>query len=89
MTLAKETLDALSQDPAARRLAREREDAFRLYRMDLSASKLELLLKQLALRFGPLPEATRARVEAGSAEQLDAWAERVLTAATLHDVLAP
>ena len=47
-----------------------------------------LLLKQLGLRFGPLSDATRARVQAASIEQLDTWAERILSAATLDDVLA-
>jgi predicted transposase/invertase (TIGR01784 family) len=93
MSLAKQTLDQLSQDPEARRLAREREDAIKLYRMELVASKAEgkaeLLIKLLGLRFGPPSAATRARVEAASPKQLDAWAERVLTAKTLDEVLAP
>lgn len=93
MALAKETLDQLSQDPETHRLAREREDSLKLYRMHLAASRAEgkadVLLKQLALRFGVLPEATRARVERATLAQLDAWVERVLTAATLDEVFAP
>jgi hypothetical protein len=46
------------------------------------------VLKQLGLRFGPLSDATRALVEAATIEQLDTWAERILTARTLDDVLA-
>jgi predicted transposase/invertase (TIGR01784 family) len=38
MSLAKETLDRLSQDPPARRLAREREDALKLYRDELAVT---------------------------------------------------
>lgn len=95
MALAKDTLDQLSQDPETHRLARERADAIKLYEMDLAAAradataagKAELLLKQLAVRFGPLSEATRARVEAATSDQLDTWAERVLTAAALDEVL--
>lgn len=83
----------LSEDPAIQRMARDRVDAIRLHRIDLLACRLEaeakLLLKQLGLRFGPLSEATRARVAAATPEQLDTWVERVLTAATLDEVLAP
>jgi len=97
MSTAKETLEQLSVDPDVRRRAREREDSIKFYKMSLAASeargkaegKAEVLRKQLQLRFGPLAESTRARVEAATPEQLDAWIERVLTAKTLDDVLAP
>ena len=46
-----------------------------------------LLLKLLRTRFGALPEAAAARIQAADAAQLDVWAERVLTASTLDDVL--
>ena len=45
-----------------------------------------LILKQLALRFGAIPESIRARVESAEPDQLDRVAERVLTAASLEDV---
>lgn len=48
-----------------------------------------MLLKQLQLRFGPLPDAARTIVEVATAEQLDTLAERVLTAPTLELVLTP
>jgi len=47
-----------------------------------------MLLKQLRVRFGALPETEVARVQAASAEQLERWTERVLSAATLAEVLA-
>jgi hypothetical protein len=47
-----------------------------------------MLRKQLALRFGALPVSVNARLDAANAATLDTWAERVLTAATLEDVLA-
>ncbi len=47
----------------------------------------KLLLKLLTLRFGKLPEAALARVNAAGVEQLEAWAERVLTALTLAEVI--
>lgn len=105
MALAHETLEQLSQDPATHRLARERADALKFYQMDLAASRAEgeregraegeakgraeILLKLLGLRFGPPSEVTRARVDAATLEQLDAWGERVLTAQSVEEVLAP
>lgn len=46
-----------------------------------------VLVKQLQLKFGPLPDAVAARVHSASLEQLDAWVERVLSAATIDDVM--
>jgi hypothetical protein len=46
-----------------------------------------MLLKLLRARFGELPEAAVARVNAAELEQLDTWAERVLYAQTLADVI--
>jgi hypothetical protein len=49
----------------------------------------ELLLRQLRLRFGHLVDAhAERRVATASAEQLDTWAARVLTAATLAELFA-
>ena len=47
----------------------------------------ELLVKLLQGRFGPLPEPALARVNAADTAELDLWVERVLTAASLADVL--
>lgn len=46
-----------------------------------------VLLKQLTLRFGKLPDTASACVNAAGMDQLESWAERVLTAPTLADVL--
>jgi predicted transposase/invertase (TIGR01784 family) len=97
MSLAKQTLEQISDDPTMQRLARERADELQLYQMDLAASRDEgrtegeakLLLKVLRLRFGRASEAMRARVEAATSEQLDAWTERVLSASALHEVFVP
>lgn len=125
MSIAKDTLDRIAQDPEARRLIRDREDSIRLHQMSLAASRIEweargraegeakgraegeargraqgeakgeargrseILLKLLGLRFGPPSEQTRALVEAATAPQIEIWAERVLTAATVDEVLAP
>lgn len=42
-----------------------------------------LLAKQLKLKFGPLDEATQARIAGATPAQLGRWAERVLTASSL------
>ena len=47
----------------------------------------KLLLKQLTSRFGKLPEAAVSRVNAAGVTQLETWAERVLTAPTLAEVI--
>ncbi len=47
---------------------------------------LTLIERQLELKFGPLPEATRARLENADADTLLHWADRVLAADTLDAV---
>jgi predicted transposase YdaD len=49
--------------------------------------KRTMLLTLLAARFGALPDAAVARINAADLAQLDVWAERVLTEPTLADVL--
>jgi predicted transposase YdaD len=51
--------------------------------------RMELILKLLALRFGPLTEASQARVRGAQDAQLDAVAERMLTAKTLEEAVSP
>jgi hypothetical protein len=46
------------------------------------------LLRQLELRFGPLPELLIPRVRAGTKQQLETWSERVITVDRLEDVFA-
>lgn len=48
--------------------------------------RAELLSKQLQLKFGALPDDVRERIAAASIDELDRWAERVLTAATLDEL---
>lgn len=48
-----------------------------------------VLLKLLRLRFGELPSAIVARIEAADVPELDAWAERIMTASRLEDVFGP
>ena len=46
-----------------------------------------LLARQLRARFGEVPERPLERVNAATDEQLERWAERVLTAGSLEEVL--
>jgi hypothetical protein len=49
--------------------------------------KAELLIRLLGLRFGPLSEAAREQILQATPERLDVWAERVITGASLDEVL--
>jgi hypothetical protein len=51
--------------------------------------RMEIVLKQLTLRFGPLTDAVQTRVRVAPDAQLDAVAERVLSAQTLQEALGP
>jgi hypothetical protein len=48
----------------------------------------EVLVKQLGLKFGELPDSAVQRLQAADDTDLARWTERVLTAATLDDVFA-
>ena len=52
-------------------------------------TRIQMLTRQLTVRFGPLPEATVERLRSGTAEDHERWAERLLTAATLDAVFLP
>ena len=49
--------------------------------------KAEIVLKQLSLRFGPLDGGVTTRVRAATVADLDRFAERLLTAASVDEVL--
>ena len=49
--------------------------------------RAEIMLRLLTLRFGQLDDAAKARVTAASRADLDAVAERLLTAQTLQEAL--
>jgi predicted transposase/invertase (TIGR01784 family) len=53
----------------------------------LLEGRRELLLKQLSARFGSLPQTAVLRVNSADAGEIDQWAERILTAPSLADVL--
>ena len=53
-----------------------------------SRGRTALLARLLQLKFGPLAEATQQRLEQADEAQLDAWAERVLSAQSLDELFA-
>lgn len=54
----------------------------------LAQGRAEVLLKLLRLKFGSLPESAEEKVRQASLEELDRWAERVLSAQSLEETLA-
>jgi len=46
----------------------------------------QVLLRQMTLRFGVLPQSAHEHVESADADTLLRWSERVLTASTLDEV---
>jgi hypothetical protein len=53
----------------------------------VAEGRAEIILELLATRFGPLPDSIQTRVRGAEARQLYAVAKRVLTAATLEEVI--
>jgi hypothetical protein len=53
----------------------------------LEEGQAMLLLRQLGRRFGPLPPEAQKRVQNAGSAELEEWAERVLSAETLEEVL--
>ncbi|GHT97999.1 transposase [Betaproteobacteria bacterium] len=53
------------------------------------AAENKMLTRQLAHRFGPLPEWAEARLRGADSVQLEAWIDAVLDAQSLTDVLGP
>jgi predicted transposase YdaD len=54
----------------------------------LTEGKAAVLLRQLRKRFGALPAAVEQRIRSADGDTLDTWAERVLDATSLNEVLA-
>jgi len=63
------------------------EFARRYYGQGKAEGRLEIVLKQLATRYGNLAPAVVTRIQGANAADLDRIAERVLTAQTLDEAL--
>lgn len=49
----------------------------------MEQGRVKLLLRLLRVKFGPLAPELEARVQAAGGEQIELWAERILTAQSL------
>jgi len=58
------------------------------YNEGIQRGEARILTALLRLRFGDLPAAIHQRIETADADTLLRWSERVLTAATLDEILA-
>jgi len=67
-------------------IAKITQFAERFIEEGIGQGEARVLLRQLALKFGPLPEPVRARVESTDADTLLLWSERVLSADHLDEV---
>jgi hypothetical protein len=77
---------------AAERLRQEGRDevmtlAENLRQEGRQEGQRRVLLKQLGLRFGQISPGILARVEQAGSDDLERWAERILTASSLDEVL--
>jgi hypothetical protein len=54
----------------------------------MAEGQATIILRLMSRRFGPLPDAYRQKVLAGSLEELDAWADALLEARTLDELFA-
>ncbi|MCQ9618221.1 hypothetical protein L1889_17345 [Paenalcaligenes niemegkensis] len=48
----------------------------------------QLLLKQIKLKFGSVPDWAQAKLDQASSGEMDVWSERILTADSLDALLA-
>ena len=55
----------------------------------LEQGERRLVLRMLAQRFGELPTAVVKRLDSMSASEIESLSDRILTAATLHDLFGP
>ncbi len=58
------------------------------YRKGRDSGRIELLLRQVRTRFGSIPADVEQRLRAASTEQVDVFAERILTADSPADLFA-
>ena len=80
---ARRALQAM--DPA--KYEYQSEFARRYFNQGKAEGHADVVLKQLALRFGALPAAVEGRLRSAGIEELDGIAARVLTARTLDEAL--
>lgn len=99
MAAAKSALEILSREPSAERIAEMRRDAEiergldRAYALaegreeGRTAAVRAVLLRQMRARFGDLPPSVTQAIEAAAIAQLEAWADRVISATSAAEVV--
>ena len=78
----------MSEQPGTPAQVAPRSGVFRMATADMlrAEGRAETLAQLLTLKFGALPDSTRARLHAAPAQQLTAWTDRVLSAITLDEI---
>ncbi len=60
----------------------------RIYQQKQREARAQMLIRLLTTRFGPLPDAIGARIQAGTEADHDRWADQLLTAPSLEAVFS-
>ena len=63
-----------------------REGEQRGEQRDLQRGEVQVLLRQMRLKFGEIPGDVRHRIEQADADTLLIWSERILTAERIEDI---
>lgn len=84
----------ISLSEAARRELKMMDPAKYQYQSEfakryVAQGRADIVLRQLAVLFGPLPPDIAARIAASSSDELDRIGERLLTAQSLGEALGP
>lgn len=88
ITLAESGLTHQDLHEAARRASLPAEEAIMSIAEELrQEAQTELLVKQLQIKFGELSDDAAKRVASAAPHELETWAERILTANSLEEVL--
>src|SRR5690606_33784880 len=88
ITLAESGLTHQDLHEAAQRASLPAKEAIMSIAEEIrQEARTELLVKQLQIKFGELSDDTAQRVASAAPHELETWAERILTATTLEEVL--
>jgi hypothetical protein len=80
-------IDVLNLQPGTPAMQALMTTAEKLSKQGEGRGRAEVVIKQLSLRFGPLPDDAIHRIQSASIAEFDALAERVLSAKSLEEAL--
>lgn len=63
-----------------------REGELRGEQRGVQRGEVRVLLRQIRLKFGEIPDEVRRRIEQADADTLLTWSERILTAERIEDI---